>query len=957
MIMSKVSAGAGKLLLASLLVLVGAVPLWAQSNAASVRGRVVDEAGAPLGGAEIRATEVETGLERATLSRPDGAYILLGLKAGTYELRVSGLGYAAQQRTVQVLVGQSLELDFQLTAQALELEGLTVTANRAVETRTPEVATNVTREQIESLPQQDRNFLNFTALAPGVTVSRQETNKQFTAGGLPATKVNVFIDGASYKNDILEGGVHGQDASRGNPFPQIAVREFRVVTQNFKAEHQRAGSAVVTAETKSGTNEFRVDGFVLGQNRNLVERDPGAVLDCEDAQSEGQPCAPKPEYERLQAGLSVGGPIIEDRLHYFLGYEGNYQNRQERVALGREGFDAQFGEYEGTFDQPFRSTLLFGKMSYSPSESQTVDVSYHGRIESDKRGFGGTTSYESAENVAIGTHVATVQHTLAGGDWLNQAHVSLQRATWNPTVVNEDQEIGQEYMGVIRIGARSTEQEFVQDRLALRNDLSYTGLEWAGWHVIKGGVNVDFLNYEVAKRFDGNPTFYYDVDESLTVPVRARWGSGDPGMSEGNIQFGWFLQDDWDVTDRLQLNLGLRWDAETNQFNNDWVTPDSIRATLGDYLPSWADPDDYFTEGEDDRPMYLGAFQPRVGFSYDFFGTGETVLHGGFGVYYDREVWNHLIDERFRLQWVVRDVNFTTTGEPGEVAWDPSYLSRAGLQSLADQVNPGVTAEVFLLQNDAKPPKTHQWSVGLRQAVSGVVLGATYRGVRAYNMLSWYCGIPHSEHGYCNGGSELGLPYSPILATDEGRRWYDAVDLTVEKPYSAESRWGASLAYTYADAERKGMDFFTLEFPDVNPADWPRVEQTIEKHRVVASGILLLPWEVKASTLIQLGSGIPYNQRDETVGWGPRRVETDWASEDPPNFRQVDLRLEKEFTVQQGRLGLLVEAINVFNHDNFREYEGLYAFPGGTVNENFGNPLRWTADPGRRVQLGVTLGY
>jgi hypothetical protein len=88
----------------------------------------------------------------------------------------------------------------------------------------------------------------------------------------------------------------------------------------------------------------------------------------------------------------------------------------------------------------------------------------------------------------------------------------------------------------------------VQDRIALRNDLTRHGVTWMGDHVIKGGVNLDFLNYEVEKWQDGNPTFFYDVNASLTAPAFARWGSGDPGMEESNVQFGAYIQDDWDVT-------------------------------------------------------------------------------------------------------------------------------------------------------------------------------------------------------------------------------------------------------------------------------------------------------------------------------------------------------------------------------------------------------------------------
>ena len=937
------------LLFSCLFALFGWSEAAAQNTTGTIRGRVLDESGTPVASAQVSARNIATNVTRTTVSNSAGAYMLVGLAPATYDLSVEVIGYSAAPRQVRVLIGQTLAMDLQLQPQAIVLEGITAVGERVVEVKTPEVATNVTQEQLESLPQGDRNFLNFAALAPGLTVSRLETNKQITAGGLPATKINVFIDGASYKNDVLEGGVHGQDASRGNPFPQIALQEFRVITQNFKAEYQRAASAVVTGTTRSGTNDFKVDGFVLGQNKSLVEQNPGVELRCELEDV----CDPKPEYEQLQLGLAAGGPITRDKLFYFAAFEGNYQNRESIVAVNNPAFADQFSEYTGTFDQPFRSSLGVAKLSWIPRENQTLDLSWNGRFESDKRGFGGTTSFESAENVKISYNVVTLQHSMTMGDWFNQAHISAQRSTWNPTVENEGAGVGLNYEGIIRIGGRSTEQKFVQDRLALRNDLSRR----MGTHAFKMGVNLDFLNYDVQKRFDGNPTFTFNPAESMTAPVRANYGSGDPGMDEGNVQFGAYFQDDWDVTDRLQLNLGVLWDAETNQFNNKWVTPDSIRNRL-----AGLGYDNRFTDGTSDRPIYLGAFQPRVGFSFDVLGDARTVVHGGFGIYYDREIWNKLIDERFRLQWVVRNFNFTTTGEAGEIPWDDSYLSAAGLESILTQGSQPVTSEVFLLDNDTKPPRSHQWSLGVRQAIGQFAAGATYRGVRGYNLLSWYCGMPHPDHGFCEGGRQTaGLPYDPVLSTDEGRSWYDAIDLTLERPFTAASRWGFTLAYTYADAERKGQDFFTLDHPGVDPADWPRRSAGGEKHRVTASGIVGLPYEFVLSTIAQFGSGPRYSrivEPNHPFGWSPRHKQVDWFSETGDAFRQVDLRLEKSFLVPgtPGKVGLVVNAINVFDHDNYREYFDLESNAGGPI-ENFGDPKWFTADPGRRLQLGLNFEF
>src|SRR5690606_4315338 len=133
-------------------------------------------------------------------------------------------------------------------------------ARRLDDPTTPEVGTNVTREQIEGLPQLTRNFINYAALAPGVRTTSESTGEvTFSGVGQNPMSVNVFIDGQSQKAQIIDGGVSGQDDSRGNPFPQLAIQEFRVLTQNFGAQYDTASSSVISSVTRSGGNEFEAE--------------------------------------------------------------------------------------------------------------------------------------------------------------------------------------------------------------------------------------------------------------------------------------------------------------------------------------------------------------------------------------------------------------------------------------------------------------------------------------------------------------------------------------------------------------------------------------------------------------------------------------------------------------------------------------------------------------------------
>lgn len=922
--------------------------LGAQTTTATVSGQLTDENGQAVAGAQITATGNESGFKRTVVSRDDGSFVLPGLVPGNYQVVITSPGHEPRVQTVTVLVGQTLDLTFKLTPSTVITEGITVVGTELVETKTSEVATNVTREELQHLPQNNRNFLNFAALAPGVRVSDNEFRKEITSGALEARDTNVFIDGVSQKNDVLEGGVVGQDASRGNPFPQNAVQEFRVITQNYGAQYQKATSAIITAVTRSGGNDLAGDLFVYFQDKDLVAKDDFA-----------SPTAKKPEYERLQTGFSLGGPILTDRLHYFVSYEGNDQDRANRVSLGNPNFANQFGRYEGNFQSPFRSDLGFAKLSYQSANGDLFDWSANYRHETDIRGFGGTTSFESAENVKNDVAGTTLRHQKVGDRWINEASLSYQQYEWNPQPQNSDL-VGQEFRGIIRIGGRDTEQNFTQKRTSLRDDYTLSGFSWHGDHTIKGGGNVDVLEYDVSKELFGNPLFIYS--NSLTVPIEALYGVGNPDLSSDNTEFGVYIQDDWAVSSRLTISLGLRYDYETDMFDSDYVTPANVRNALGSKLPA-----KYFTDGND-REVFDSAWQPRVGFSYDLSGEGTTVVFGGWGRFYDRVLYNYGLDEKYRLNYGVRNFRFSADGAPRDgqptILWRPEFLSRNGLNGLiASGLAPN--PEVFLIENDTRPPVADQWSLGLRQNFGNWAIDLTYVNIRSENGFSFIFGNRNAEGNCC---VQLAPGFSNVLlSTDDKQSWFDGIYLTVDRPFHGGGKfpWGMRLAYTYGEAEQNGGDLFSLDFPTV--ADYPRYPTANdERHRIVYSAMVGMPWGLRASTLITLGSGLPYNIFDASRGFGPnefrfRRNEGqpeqyDFIIPDAWAYRSVDLRLEKSFALGSfGDLGVILEAFNVFDFENYGCYQGFKP-PAPEVNPKFGQP-DCLVEPGRRLQAGLTLAF
>jgi len=925
------------------LVIIAASPVLAQTTTASIRGIVNDESGNVFPGAVITATNTATGFTASATAAGDGRYQLVGLVPGTYRIDVAAPSYKASARDVTVLVGQTIDTNFRLNPDMVVMEEITVIgAGTAVEMESTEVATNVTRQQIENLPQGNRNFMNFAALAPGVTVSDDEFNKTFKGGAQSANAVNVFVDGVSYKNDVIQGGVVGQDSSRGNPFPQNAVQEFRVLTQNYSAEYQKSSSAIITAVTKSGTNDFSGDVFAFFQDSKLVDNHPLSG-------------AEQPFFERLQTGLSLGGPIMRDRMHFFGSYEGNNQDREEIVRLGGANVPAalraQFADRAGNFPSDFESTLLFGKISFQPASAHLFDFSAFMRDETDIRGFGGDVSFESAEQIDNNVMQAGLRHQLTSSSWLNEAAISYQTYEWNPQPSNPDL-VGRNYFGLIRVGGRDTEQDISQKRFSLRDDITLTPFNFLmGSHGVKVGANFDQNEYEIVKNFVGNPVFNFRAEDNYAFPFEAFYGLGDPVIGGDNTAFGFYVQDDWAVTDRFTANLGFRYDYESDMFPQDWVTPADIRTKLAPFV----DADRYFTDGDDRQPVD-DMFAPRLGLTYDLFGSSKTVLFGGFGRYYDRILFNNTLDERFRLQYTVGQFRFSQNGAPRDgqptVAFRPEYLTEAGLQQLLSQ---GVTGlpEAFLLENDTQAPYSDQTTIGVRQSFAGIVGSLSYGRTQSYKGLTYTFGHRNANGTCCRNISATGYR-GILLSNDDLRTWYDAVYLTLERPFTSGARWGGSVAYTYSDAEAQGGDLFSLDFPNVS--DYPRRPILgIQDHRLVANALVRLPFNITFGTIMNYGSGYPYDIIDQSAGSGTleriRRAEGTGDS-----YMTFDVRLDYEIPLGPVGVGLVAEAFNVTNDEVFNGYDGFIP-TRPNVNARFGLPNSIVAGSQRRFQYGVRLRF
>jgi len=967
-----------------------APPAAAQTSTARINGRVADAAGTPATGATVVAVNEGTNQTVRAVTDARGNYNLTGIRPGPYRVTATAAqGGATVTRRVIIGVGQSATLDLTLgaaaapaqapgqapnqapgqtpgqpgtqpgtgnnagqevTATAPEAEGtdgdIVVTGTRLRETRTSEVATNISQAQIRTLPQTDRNFLSFAALAPGVQYVDSETNRGIQSGASTRAGVNVFIDGISLKNQVLEGGVAGQQDSRGNPFGQLAVGEFRVLTQNFKAEYEQAGAAIVTAITKSGTNEFHGEAFGQYTDRKLTTK---SVFDKRDNN-------PEPEFKRVQYGVSLGGPIIRDKLFFFGAYEGNDQDRAFTVRVGNRTPEnlRRFGQYEGQFVSPFRQDFYFGKLTFTPDDNQVFDLSYSKRKETDIQGFGGAgrIAFESAENKINTVDTYQGKWTYNGDGFVNELNLSFVNSDFNPTALNPDLP-AQVFQGTITIGGKDSTRQYVQQVWTGRNDFTYSGIDR---HVIKAGVRLAVVDFEVIRTDAPAGRYFYEIsnnntpniltdDSDFSFPREVRYGLGNPRVTASDTQVGLYLQDDWDVTDRLQFNLGLRWDYETNPFNNSFVTGDRAAAALR-ALPAtdYFNPEDYISDG--DRKPFWKAFQPRVGFSWDIKDDQTTVIFGGAGRYYDRNVFNQSVEETFRRQYSAGVFYFSRDGRPRNpqvdaagnpvpgtglptTVWNDRYLDPANLQALREQAVTGLP-ELFVNQNNAKLPRTDQFSVGVRQALGpfqASVTGSYIRGKNGYTFL-FATRNNNGLGGCCNTAPLQPFGYSNALIGYDGLDTrYKALYVTLDKNYTEASGWGLNINYTFAKGEQNGGDLFSLD--GVTPDAYgyrPRAGD--ERHRVVVSSILDLPLGFQFSTLSTFGSGQAYQVFDSTdptqgrlLGLYPVKncIKGLFA------FCEVNLTLQNRLRIfGDHEVNVAVDLFNAFNNKNFTGFDGAF---------------------------------
>ena len=918
----------------------------AQISSATIKGQIKSGEVPVRAGLPVVAVNTETGFTYKATTEVDGTFTITYLPPGHYEIRVTDQGGMAKSEPITVAVDETAYVDLAL-AKVEAGESIVVTGSRQRRSvKTSEVGTNIPPKLIEALPQASRNFLTSVDLVPGVVFQQDAAgNTTVQAGAQNHDNVNVFIDGVSQKNNILRGGLVGQDSSRGNPFPQSAIQEFKVVTQNYKAEFDQVSSAAITAVTKSGTNEVHGDVYFDRSETSWRAKSP---LEIQKEQL-GQPLMPSSKNE---FGVSLGGPIQKDALHLFLAYDGKNINDSRQVVPKNldklpadKGIVPLLSNQGGSYTDGFNEHLVFGKLDARLSDDQKLAISTKVRLESDHLPEDLNLSAHGNDKQKTNNEyrIDGVLYSNLGQDWVSETRADYQYALWNPHPNFNGPEFkykastanpptigsGQD---VIWMGGSPDNQRRAQSGFTISQHMTNRSLES---HLFKGGAKFAFLNYDLSgtsRAVDVVNTLvdpstglrYYDsaTGKCTGTNVINNGSNSDQcnidralapsSVSINNAQIGLFVQDDWDVFSRLQLNLGVRWDVETNMLNNGYVTPADRVAALNapdtrtfsgqtaqpgqTYAQSLAKGGiniaDYIADGRS-RKTYLGAIAPRVGLSYDVLGDRSTVVFGGYGRSYDRTMANHALDEQ--------------------------------------QKNAQLNGEIWLIRNNFKMPYTDQFSVGVRQAVFTWNLEIVASELDGKNQFQWFSGNRDLNGGWATQSTIDPLWGGPagygslILGDFIGETRTRQLLFQAVKPYTRESGWTVTIAYTLSDAKTKHRDWnddvFDWTYGRFTDRPW-NPSRLVDKHRVVVAGMVdnLLPWDMMASAKFTYGSGLPRRIAGcPVVGTDPCSIANGGAvtlEGITTPFKQFDFGVQKRFRTGPGGFVIRADVINAFNWTN-----------------------------------------
>ena len=570
----------------------------AAQTSGTLSGRVVDSSGAVVPGVTISARHLERGVERATVSGVDGRFVLAALPLGAFEVRAELTGFKTVVRQrVALTVGQAVAIDFTLEVGTLAESVSVVETVPTVNTRSGDLSYLVDERAIEQLPLNGRNYTDLAFLQPGVTPYPHRDGGSVVAHGLGMAvngqdpRANVFLLDGTLLNDMTNGPA---GSAAGTALGTETVQEFRVETNAYGAEFGRMSGGQVNVITKSGSNRLGGTAYQFHRNDALDARNYFDV-------------AGKPQFTRNQFGLTAGGPLRQNKLFYFVGYEGLRENLGRTItsavpdANARRGLlpdaanpgqflnvgvSAAVAPYLNAYPVPNGASLGDGTALHSFQFDQRLDQNFlQGRVDYNlspgSQFFARYTLDDADQRLPLDytqfprAFVSRNQFFTAE---LKQAYSSnvlaTYRAGYSRTRVGQNVEAnttlpafvpGREYVGNIDVGGLQRLGTQSSANLRLLQQVTSLSADWVwtrGRHLIRGGALAEHYQQDMV-----NPTFslgtYTFANLRALMENRATSFIGLTPVAQFARQWpfwlaGGYVQDEFQAHARVSVTAGLR---------------------------------------------------------------------------------------------------------------------------------------------------------------------------------------------------------------------------------------------------------------------------------------------------------------------------------------------------------------------------------------------------------------
>jgi len=993
------------------------------SNTGTVTGVVQDEKGALLPGASVKLVNLGTNSERTVTTTSDGVYEITQLVPGNYRLEIQATGFSKYvQEPVVVNVLQRTTANASLKVGGIG-ETVTVTGESTalVETTKTDVSGVIDQRRLENLPVNGRSFASLAVLIPGATLqpSFDPTKARvgtFSVGGSTGRNLNITIDGGDNKDNAVGGILQN--------FSMEGIQEFALSTQRFSAANGRSGGALLSVVSKSGSNAFHGSAFGFFRDDALNANAPKLLAEARGDSTEG---AEKPPFNRQQFGGSFGGPIKKDRAFFFGAIERTRERGNSFVSVEDQdkiSFLEPFG-YQAVplLPQPFNDWQYTVKGDFVLSPKHQLVVRFAGQNNdalNDQAGFlivrtdlsGGNESLNTLYNFLTSLTSTISATTVNQFTYQYQTFDNRINATTDLNLLT--------FPDGLLVGRNgNVPQQTIQKKHQFHDDISWN----RGNHGFKFGGDFTYVPtlgglfaFNSAPEYDFNfnadeialnpgqfPQGFHTTQirpgpitcgafaetlnctqadlDGIGVVAQVVLSGGDPAfdLREGAKQFAAYFQDDWKITPRLTLNLGVRYDVDFGFVDNAHAAENRTFQALRIIGSPFAR-----KVVEDDK----NNISPRIGFAWDFRGDGRSVIRGGYGIYYDQSFLNVPL---FAVQQANPEIYATFFNDGANLSIDsPAPVVPRPLS------NPLPGTRGRMLDPDFESPYTQQWNLGFAQEFGkNMALEFDYvhiLGLHEFSgldinprpgpLLGLDRGDPSPPNSqrvlasqFAAHAAELiqafgtATPFARVsVAQSDSRSRYDAFTVAFKKRYADKFQLNAHYTLAKSQAWFGATADFGLApmnaFAKFDPINFGPTGED-ERHRFVLSGIFDLPWDFQVAPIFQLASARPYSLFPSCLcdinrdGVTNDRESVNPAVDDQhplplndhrgDNFSQLNVRVSKFFKFgETKKLGLFFEAFNVFNTGNFGNQ-----FQNVTGASDFGKPINFFGATGFSEPLGI----